>query len=408
MFLSALGLACAASGAAAPSLRPPASASPEGEPRAAFVLRPAPGRGLIVLRHTERTPPTVEYEASCARCGVPTRSGAVSAERWQDFWVADLKDLPPDGRVEYRVRSERGISAPASFKSGAPSGERFRFAAYGNTFGDEAIHRQIARAIRAEQVDFVIHTGNAVEAAASERQWSDFFRVGQPLLSSVPVFPALGSRDGASAEAFERWFITTLWNDTLSFYLQDWGSLRVVTATAGVACADGCLEAAFVRRALAEGARQGRLLMLVSAVPPYSSASSGERMQQREAVAHLAREYGVEIVLSGGEPEYERSKPIDGTTYIVSGSAGAPRRALRSRTSSEVLRVEPSYVVFDVSPDRIALRAVGVSGNVIDFAVVAAVAPQPAPFRARHSARPQMAIASTGHTPVLEGLGPWP
>jgi hypothetical protein len=92
-------------------------------------------------------------------------------------------------------------------------------------------------------------------------------------------------------------------------------------------------------------------------------------------ITELARRHGVELVLSGHDHNYERTQPIDGTTYIVSGSAGAPIRAVRPRWFSAAARTEPHYVVVDVAGDTLAVRAVNLEGITFDTTVIFPVAP---------------------------------
>jgi 3',5'-cyclic AMP phosphodiesterase CpdA len=60
--------------------------------------------------------------------------------------------------------------------------------------------------------------------------------------------------------------------------------------------------------------------------PPYSAGYQGSNADSRQVVAPIAARYGVQLVLSGHDHDYQRSKPIDGVTYVVTGGAAGTRR----------------------------------------------------------------------------------
>jgi Icc-related predicted phosphoesterase len=60
--------------------------------------------------------------------------------------------------------------------------------------------------------------------------------------------------------------------------------------------------------------------------PPYSAGYQGSDKKVRHAFVPLFERYGVQLVLSGHDHDYQRSKPINGVTYVVSGAAAGTRR----------------------------------------------------------------------------------
>ena len=60
--------------------------------------------------------------------------------------------------------------------------------------------------------------------------------------------------------------------------------------------------------------------------PPYSAGYQGSSNDAREGFAPIFERYGVQLVLSGHDHDYQRSKPINGVTYVVSGAAAGTRR----------------------------------------------------------------------------------
>ena len=107
----------------------------------------------------------------------------------------------------------------------------------------------------------------------------------------------------------------------------------------------GSAQHRFAEKALKSGAQDNMLMAIVLHEPPYSSGKHGSSLKVRQVIHPLARKYGVELVLAGHDHDYERTKAIDGVTYVVSGSGGRTD----SRGDTKIVRRDRSH--------RAALRA---------------------------------------------------
>ncbi|HEX6597003.1 MAG TPA: metallophosphoesterase [Acidimicrobiales bacterium] len=99
--------------------------------------------------------------------------------------------------------------------------------------------------------------------------------------------------------------------------------------------------------------------------PPYSAGYQGSSMEARDTFSPLFERYGVQLVLSGHEHDYQRSKPLNGVTYVVSGGAADTRRT----GSDDFTAASGSwhhFVDLSVFADHLLLRAVNQSGRVFD------------------------------------------
>jgi 3',5'-cyclic AMP phosphodiesterase CpdA len=131
--------------------------------------------------------------------------------------------------------------------------------------------------------------------------------------------------------------------------------------------ADNPDQLAFLERTLARSDARWKIVALHH--PPYSAGYQGSSVHVREVFAPLFAEYGVQLVLSGHDHDYQRSKPIDGVTYIVSGAAAGTRRTGEASFTA----VSFSWHHFlDIAafPDRLVVRAVNQDGRVADEATL--------------------------------------
>lgn len=98
---------------------------------------------------------------------------------------------------------------------------------------------------------------------------------------------------------------------------------------------------------------------------PYSSGYQGSSAASREVVAPIAARYGVQLVLSGHDHDYQRSKVIDGVTYVVTGAAAGTRRTGEEDFTAESFSWH-HFVDIAVFEDRMVLRAVNQDLRVAD------------------------------------------
>jgi 3',5'-cyclic AMP phosphodiesterase CpdA len=189
-------------------------------------------------------------------------------------------------------------------------------------------------------------------------------------MSRAPLVPVMGNHDKSKLGYFRRFFVTELASDGRRYFARDWGDLRLVLVDSEEEYRQGSSQYEFLDQQLAEAAREGMFIVMATHEPPYSSGKHGSNLMMRKTVSRLARRYGVELVVSGHDHNYERTKPMHGVTYVVSGSAGAPIRPVDPQSFSAKTRLEPHYVLVDVEPRGLTLRAVNLKGDTFDSFVI--------------------------------------
>jgi len=99
--------------------------------------------------------------------------------------------------------------------------------------------------------------------------------------------------------------------------------------------------------------------------PPYSAGYQGSSIEVRDTFVPLFEEYGVQLVLSGHDHDYQRSEEINGVTYVVTGAASGTRRTGEA-DFTEVSFSWHSYVEIGVYPDRLVGRVLNQDNRVAD------------------------------------------
>ena len=126
-------------------------------------------------------------------------------------------------------------------------------------------------------------------------------------------------------------------------------------------------QRAWLERTLAAATTTWKIVALHH--PPYSAGYQGSNLQARDAFSQLFERYGVQLVLSGHEHDYERSVSINGVTYVVSGGAADTRRTGREEFTAKAVSWH-HFVDLNVFADHLLIRGVNQSGRVFDQLVI--------------------------------------
>ena len=106
------------------------------------------------------------------------------------------------------------------------------------------------------------------------------------------------------------------------YYSFDWGNVHFVGLDTELT---GPEQAAWLDADLAATDKPWKIVF--GHKPPYSSGEHGSDGAFRNHFVPLIEKHGVQLVLNGHEHDYERTRPIENVTYVVTGGGG---RHLRS------------------------------------------------------------------------------
>ena len=99
--------------------------------------------------------------------------------------------------------------------------------------------------------------------------------------------------------------------------------------------------------------------------PLYSSGIHGSSDELIDQLSPLFARYGVQFYLNGHDHNYERTEPIEGTTYLTVG-AGAKTRPVFSSDWTAYSAARLSFATIDVYPERLEIQGIGKNSKVFD------------------------------------------
>lgn len=222
-----------------------------------------------------------------------------------------------------------------------------RFIAFGDSGVGSTAQTQLAARMSADTFDLAVHTGDVAYGSAnlvggaSYTQYDNWLFGVYSWMRSRPLFPSIGNHDDeiGFAEAYRDVFVlpdqaaTTGYADNAErFYSFDYGPVHFVALDTEHAFLDAGrrqAQLAWLDADLAATTQPWRVVYFHRS--PYSSGTEhGSALDVRQAFAPIFERRHVNLVLSGHDHDYERSKPwrefvSTGTpvTYIVTGGGGA-------------------------------------------------------------------------------------
>jgi hypothetical protein len=289
-------------------------------------------------------------------------------------WSAALKDLQPDTTYCYEVRAGDAVWKRSGFRTApaAGAGRPVRFVAWGDSGAGTEDQLAAYEQMRTVPFDFLVHTGDVGYGSGTTNELQrNYFDVYANSLESFPSFPSSGNHEYNSADAtpfrqafdlpqnggpsgVERWY---------SF---DWGDAHFIALDTERM---GDVQAAWLDADLAANKLPWKIVY--GHKPPYSSGEHGSDGTFQKYFNPILEKHHVQLVLNGHDHDYERTTPINGVTYVVTGGGGAGTRDMKSSWFTAYGDAVIHVVYVTIEGNRLTLHALDGEGTEFDSAVIA-------------------------------------
>ena len=326
----------------------------------------------------------------------------------KDFvqYQANITGLQPATDYVYRV-SVNGLEVTPGgatrFRTAGPG--PFNFIVLGDSGYASAEQYAIAQRILAESPSLVIHTGDVVYNPGGapgtniDLYQRNYFNYYYQTMSSVPFFPSPGNHDyGPTAAPYLAIHALPTENvpfaDRHKYYSFDWGNVHFVSLDGHESLERDYPDPQIGRPAgpmlrwLENDLRSTRQFWRVVYFhyPPYAAGPNMNDYHSalvRLYVVPILEAYGVQVVLTGHEHSYQRSRPTRksvfltsdiGTNYISSGGGGAFLYPVYDFPVVAFGKSDYHYLRAEVRGSQIIFHAIRYDGVEIDSY---SVAPRP-------------------------------
>jgi 3',5'-cyclic AMP phosphodiesterase CpdA len=272
----------------------------------------------------------------------------------------------------YRLLSEpnpAGDPRPAAVAGEAPQPlddpPLVRLAVAGDTgTGDDAERRTVEAMHRVglNAFDAVVLLGDLIYADSGEPSAVDdaINKPFAPLIhDGAELIPVLGDHEVQAGYAND---ILKRFGLARSYYVHRLGALRIVVLDTNQVDAS---QRAWLKKTLARSPNGVRWTIVAMHRPPYSAGKGGSDIDVRDAWTPLFERFKVPLVLAGHSHTYQRSVPIHGVVYVVSG-AGAITQPVGSQRFTQVSASVLHFLDVAVYRDRIQVQAIDHHNELVD------------------------------------------
>jgi 3',5'-cyclic AMP phosphodiesterase CpdA len=265
-------------------------------------------------------------------------------------YQADLTGLSPNTDYFYIVSMNgQDIASVGEARFSTAGTGPFKFVVVGDSgWGDlqSDAQGQIAKQIAAEKPALVVHTGDLVynPTGTFDSYQRNYFNYFAPAMCSAPFYPCPGNHEYDVPNAIPYLSVHSLPSENVPspdrgrYYSFDWGNVHFVSIDAYQSFNQAVTSNGPMLRWLDNDLRSTRQFWRIVYFhpPPYASGvNDGDIQSQwaRDYMVPIFERNGVQVVFSGHEHSYQRSKPIwknnfvtsdTGINYLTSGGGGAP------------------------------------------------------------------------------------
>jgi 3',5'-cyclic AMP phosphodiesterase CpdA len=297
--------------------------------------------------------------------------------------VVTLTDLITDTEVTYRVSTNGVELARGTFRTATGPDRTFSFTVIGDSGLGSTEQAAVADRMVALDPHFVLHTGDVVYPDGQAAGYDPyFFQPYQALMQRAPVFPTLGNHDyhvqrgQPYIDAFHLPHNNP--GNTERYYSFDWGNAHFTALDFNAGPDPAQLE--WLESDLASTDKPWKFVFYHQAI--YSSGPHGTESwvaAWRQLLAPIFEQHEVDIVFNGHDHIYERTHPINGVVYIVSGGGGGPLYRVIPQSFSAYAAAKYHTVFVTLDGCALTLQALEPDGTVLDTMTLTKTCRMPTP-----------------------------
>ncbi|MFN3430241.1 MAG: metallophosphoesterase [Candidatus Sericytochromatia bacterium] len=296
---------------------------------------------------------------------VTNKTGA--AGRRHQLRFTGLKAGTPYQYVAYEGTTE---VARGTFKTArATDGAEFRFAAFGDSGRGTSAQFAVSRQLSAWKPELVLHTGDVVYPSGEASSYGPFFvQPYRELIAGTVFYPTLGNHDYRTdkGQPYLDFFEAPRPNaeDTERYYTFKHGNVQFFALDTNQSYAAGSVQHQWLDAQLAASTATWKVPFFHH--PPYSSGDHGSSTGVRAAFGPLFEKHKVQLVLTGHDHHYERTKPQNGVVYVVTGGGGADLRGVKPQAFTAIGQSKHHFVGLTSKGKSLIIEAIDDRGSAFD------------------------------------------
>lgn len=327
----------------------------------------------------EATPAVVVDDSSLAQgdfAGIRSYATAPSMTLFDRFEAkgklgnkhfATLPNLLPNTLYTYRVIVNGALLGEGTFRTAkAPGDNQFNFVVFGDSGAGSPAQSSLASLMERLDFSFGLITGDVIYEGGDEAEFDPhYFIPYKNLIHRLPIFPVVGNHDllADNGVTFQSHFFHPHGRLYYDFF---WGNTHFIALDSTYTSfhSPDPKQLAWLEQTLAASTAPWKIVYFHH--PPYSSGIYGNDAHALQDFVPFFEKYGVDVVLNGHAHSYERTHPINGITYIVTGGGGAGLTAVGSNAFTAHSRSGHHLLLGEMTEGALTLKAIDGTGAVFD------------------------------------------
>ncbi|OAA28364.1 hypothetical protein AT15_04630 [Kosmotoga arenicorallina S304] len=304
------------------------------------------------------------YTGESIRCELEVYNDDFSTQATESnpskFHVHNIGELKPDSNYHYLIRcnSSDEIMIEGSFSIPLNPGDEFEFAVYGDSRSNLSVHEKVVKTIAKKEPLFVIHTGDIVYSDNRLNDWEDFFKATEPFGSTL-FLPVIGNHE-KEARNYKAFFALP---GNESYYSYRAGDLLFLMLNTNERFDRYSKQYKWLKSLLKS--ETAKFTIAVFHHPAFSYGSHGDSFFVKTILVPLFEKYGVDLVLTGHDHNYQRIEH-NGITYIVTGGGGASLYGIKDLSGPTASFKGHHFVLFEYDSGYLKGICYDTNENVID------------------------------------------
>jgi 3',5'-cyclic AMP phosphodiesterase CpdA len=188
-------------------------------------------------------------------------------------------------------------------------------------------------------------------------------------MRSIPFFPIAGTHDHRTDSSIFPEVFALFENGAPKgrehWYSFDWGPVHIVGLDSDEI---GDAQLDWLDADLAATRQPWRIVFMHR--PPFSNGWHGSSAYLQWRYVPVFQKHGVQLVVTGHDHSYERTHPINGITYVVSGGAGKGTRPVGSSDFTAYSEAVAHFGYIAIDGDTLRFNAIDATGHDFDTVVI--------------------------------------
>ena len=281
--------------------------------------------------------------------------------------------LPSLARITYTLNYPTPKGGSFTTCSGSPA--NLALDAAGDMGGGNAPEKSIASLIAADHPDLIAAMGDDVYPTGADQDYAArFFTPYASALAGSAFFTTFGNHEYYSpggADARRAWSQP----GSKSSFSFDCSGVHIAVVDNYQPYGPGSAQYNWLANDLSTTTQPWKIVVMH--IPPYSSSTTGPSPGSAGVLNTLFEKSGVQLVLGGHSHNYERTKVINGVTYMVDGGGGNGLNVFSGTPPSwsAYRAAEYSYLRLKISASQILGTEIRQDGTTGDGFTIAGTAP---------------------------------